>query len=119
MLPKFLPIIMLVSLTLTIIIEVIAAIILKVNKSKDILNIILANILTNPLLVSITYYIRITHDELTKNIFLAVFEILAILIEGYLYKKYLTYKKLNPFFLSLVLNASSFILVSVINLFIY
>ena len=119
MLPKFLPIIMLVSLTLTAFVEVIIAVILKVNTFKDILNVILANLLTNPLVVSVSYYVMITYNETFKNISLLVLEVLALIAEGTIFKKYLKYDKLNPFFLSLVLNVSSFVIVNIINLFIY
>ena len=52
-----LPIVMARCLFFTILIELIVALILKVRDKKDILNIILVNTMTNPLLVSLTVYI--------------------------------------------------------------
>ena len=52
----FLPTVMAVSLTLTLIIEIVVAKILKVKAFKNILNIILANVVTNPFVVSVSYF---------------------------------------------------------------
>ena len=41
-------------------------------------------------------------------------EIMVVIVEGFIYKKYLKYDKLNPFFVSLILNASSYFIGGVI-----
>jgi hypothetical protein len=111
--------ILLNSLLLTIIIEFIIALLLKVKDKLDLINVLLVNILTNPLLVSISLYINIKHSLLLKNILIIPLEIIVVLVEGFIYKKYLKYNKINPYLLSLILNGSSFLLGEVINKIIY
>lgn len=113
-----LPIVMARCLFFTILIELIVALILKVRDKKDILNIILVNTMTNPLLVSLTVYI--TYNRIfNRTLSVIVLELLVVLIEGFTYKKVLKYKKINPFILSLILNASSYFIGEIINYFIY
>lgn len=110
-----LPKIMIICLLCTILIECLAAFILRVKSKKDYFNIILVNILTNPLVVSISVIIQVTLGMKIKNISLLILEILAFLTEGMIYHKYLEYKKINGFLLSLILNISSYFLGIVIN----
>lgn len=113
-----LPIVMARCLFFTILIELIVALILKVRDKKDIINIILVNTMTNPLLVSLTVYI--TYNRIfNRTLSVIVLELLVVLIEGFTYKKVLKYKKINPFILSLILNASSYFIGEIINHFIY
>ena len=118
MLIRDLPVVLLRSLAITIIIEMIVAIILKYRK-KDLINVILVNILTNPLLnsivVAINYYYGVTY----RNISLIILEIMVLLIEGMIYQKYLKRRKINGYILSLILNLSSFLIGEVINKIIY
>lgn len=115
MLINDLPIIMLRCLILTIIIEVVIGLILKIKNKKDILNIILVNIVTNPIVVSIPVYINIKFGLLERNISLITLELLTLFIEGYIYKKVLNYKKINPYLISLILNMSSYLIGEIIN----
>ncbi len=105
-----LPIVMIRCLLITLIIELIVAIIIGVRKKKDIFNIILVNIITNPLVVSINLYFSFLYLQKGKIISLIILEILAFLIEGIIYNKYINFNKINPFLLSLVLNVSSFVI---------
>lgn len=115
MLINDLPLIMLRCLILTIIIEVIIGLILKIKNKKDILNIILANIITNPIVVSIPVYINIKFGLLERNICLIILEIITLFVEGFIYKKVLNYKKINPYLISLILNMSSYLIGEIIN----
>ena len=110
-----LPIEMIKCLSITIIIELVFALILKVRDKKDMLNIVLVNILTNPLLVSITVWFNFEHGILGRNISLAVLEILVVIIEGFIYKKVLKFNRINPFLFALILNVISFVIGEVIN----
>lgn len=113
-----LPIVMARCLFFTILIELIVALILKVRDKKDIINIILVNTMTNPLLVSLTVYI--TYNRIFNRILsVIILELLVVVIEGFTYKKVLKYKNINPFILSLILNASSYFIGEIINYFIY
>jgi hypothetical protein len=109
---------MLICLSLTIVIEVLVALLLKVRNKKDILNIVLVNILTNPLLVSLTNLISINYGLELAYISLFTFELLAVFVEGFIYKKYLEYDKINHYLLSAILNLISYLAGLLINIFI-
>lgn len=115
----FLPINMLICLSLTIFIEIITAYCLKVRKCKDFINIILVNFITNPLVVTIPFYCNIYHGITARNIILVILEIVAILVEGFVYKKYLNFDKINPYIISLILNLISYTVGKFIYMFIY
>ena len=113
-----LPLIMLICLISTIMIELIMSLLLGIRNKKDILNVILVNIMTNPLVVSILMYI--TYNRLfNTTISIIILEILVILTEGFTYKKVLTFDKINPYVLSLILNISSYFIGRVLNNIIY
>lgn len=113
-----LPLIMLICLSSTIVIELIMSLLLGIRNKKDILNVILVNIMTNPLVVSILMYI--TYNRLfNTTISIIILEILVILTEGFTYKKVLTFDKINPYVLSLILNISSYFIGELLNNIIY
>ncbi|MBR3888104.1 MAG: hypothetical protein IKJ32_03300 [Clostridia bacterium] len=101
---------MLLALVITILMELIIACIFKVRNKKDLINIILVNICTNPLLVSITYVVFLKFGNTTQNIVEIFLEIIVFIIEGVLYRKYLKLNKINPYVFSAMLNLSSYIL---------
>lgn len=106
----FLPVGMIICLSLTIAIETFIALLFKIKNIKDFINITLANLITNPLVVSICFYFNIYHGLLISNIIMAILEIIAILVEGFIYKKYLKFDKINPYVLSLILNLTSYVI---------
>ena len=118
MLISDLPIVMLRCLLITVFVEVIIAIILRYRK-KDLLNVLLVNILTNPLLNSMLVYINFYYGLKTREISLVIFEILVVIVEGMIYHKYMERRKINGYVLSLILNVSSYVLGLVINEIIY
>ena len=94
-------------LLLTIIFEMTAAYLLGIRNRKDILLVILLNILTNPVLVLISSFLMYHEGVKTGRLLTyAVLEPLVILTEYYFYHRYLTAGK-NAFLLSLVLNLVS------------
>lgn len=107
--------IMFMCLIITITIEILLAYALKVRDKLDFLNVLLVNILTNPILVITTYMIGIASTKMNQDIFTYVFEVLVVLAEGYIYKKVLKYKKINCFILSLILNIGSYLIGLLIN----
>lgn len=113
-----LPLIMLICLSSTIVIELIMSLLLGMRNKKDILNVILVNIMTNPLVVSILMYI-IYNRLFNTTISIIILEILVILTEGFAYKKVLTFDKINPYVLSLILNISSYFIGGLLNNIIY
>lgn len=112
-----LPFIMCKCLILTIIIELVVAILLKVKDKKDLLNIALVNIATNPIVTSVPVYFNLRYGILQRNIVLYTLEVLTVITEGLIYKKVLRYKKINPIVLSLILNLSSYGIGEIINRF--
>ena len=110
--------IMIRCLLLTIIIEVTIACLVKVKNKKDLINILLVNIITNPLVVTIPIYFNFKYGITARWIVLITLELLTIIFEGYIYKKYLKYDKINPYILSIILNSASYSIGEIINMFI-
>ena len=109
-----LPYYMVKCLLLTILIEVLVAFILGYRK-KDLLNVILVNIITNPIVVTIPVYFNVKYGLFERNVSLAILEVTTLFTEGFIYKKSLNNKKINPFVLSLLLNLASYFLGVIIN----
>ena len=105
-----LPHVMILALAITTLIEILFAFIIKIRDKQDILNIVLANILTNPLLVSVTFVIFLKYGERVQSMIEILVEIIVLVIEGLIYEKYLRYNKINPFLISFILNFSSYIM---------
>ena len=110
-----LPFIMIKCLLCTIIIEVLVALILKIRDKKDILNIVLVNIVTNPIVVSVPTLMLVKYGYNIQIITILILEVLTVIIEGFVYLKVLKYTKINPFIISFVLNASSYLMGKLIN----
>ena len=109
-----LPYYMVKCLILTILIETVIAFILGYRK-KDLLNVILVNIVTNPIVTTIPVYFNVKYGVFERNIALLVLEITTLFIEGFIYFKCLERRKINPFILSLLLNLASYGLGLIIN----
>ena len=110
--------IMLICLSSTIVIEISMSLLLGIRNKKDILNVILVNVMTNPLIVSIIMYI--TYNRIFNlTISIIILEILITLVEGFTYKKVLKFDKINPYVLSLILNISSYFIGKLLNNIIY
>lgn len=114
-----LPIIMIRCLFCTIVIETVMALIIGIREKKDLLNVILVNIVTNPLVVIFPVVFEIQFGYQERMISIIVLEVLAFLFEGFVYYKWLKYQKINGFLVSLILNMSSYWLGELINYFIY
>lgn len=113
-----LPLLMLRCLLLTIIIELILALILGIRDKKDIINVVLVNIITNPIVVLTPIIIYLKFGAIISRISLIILEILTVLVEGLIYKKVLKFNKINGLLLSLILNLASFLIGELINNFI-
>ena len=110
-----LPLIMVKCLLFTIIIEVVIGFIIGIRNKKDILNVILVNIFTNPLVTSIPVFIYIKFGYKMEVVTLVTLEIFAFVSEGFLYGRILNNKKINPYLISLILNLSSYFIGCLIN----
>lgn len=109
-----LPYVMIKCLLFTIIIEVTIAFILGYRK-KDLLNVLLVNVLTNPIVTSIPVYFNVKYGLKYRNISLFILELIVLVFEGFIYHKYLDRKKINPYVLSLILNGASYFIGVIIN----
>ena len=102
------------SLGLTILIELLFAIIIGIRNKKDLLLVGLVNILTNPPVV-LAYYILIFYAGIGGIYIKVPLEITVILVEMYYYKSYgNTFK--HPFWFSFFANAVSFGIGEIINI---
>lgn len=106
---------MIKCLVFTIIIEIIVGLLIGIREKKDILNILLVNVLTNPLVVSIPIYVLVKYGYNEQIISLVILEVLTVIVEGFIYLKTFNYKKINPFIISLILNLSSYLIGEIIN----
>ena len=113
-----LPKVMLICLFCTILMEVTAAYIMHVRKKEDFIMIILVNILTNPLLTSITAACFVYWGYTVHYISEAFLEITVVIVEALLYRKTLRWKG-NPLVLSLVLNSVSYLLGKAVGMIIF
>lgn len=102
------------AFSITIIIETLLAYILKIREKEDLLNIIIINFITNVALNIFIIISSILFNKLIINIILL--EILIVVIEGIFYKKKLSYKKINPFLISLILNTASYLFSIIIKI---
>lgn len=109
-----LPYVMARCLILTVLIETLIAFILGYRK-KDLINVILVNVMTNPIVVMIPVYFNVKYGIVERNIALGILEIVTLFVEGFIYYKFLERRKINPFLLSLILNFSSYIAGVIIN----
>ena len=106
---------LIISLILTIIIEVPIAILLGVRNKNDIKIAIWANVLTNPAVVFISNCSMLIVNQFWYSIIVAILEILAVIVEFWVYNNFLVKYKNSPFKLSLICNAISFLAGIVIN----
>ena len=107
---------MLCNLSLTIIIELGIALLLEIKEKKDILNLIVINCITNPILNYIMMVVvYLTSNNVIIYFLFFLFEIMVIDLEYRFYKKKLVFKKISLLLLSIMLNISSLILGLIIS----
>lgn len=96
------------SLGLTLLIEIPAALILGLRRKEDILLVGLVNILTNPIVVLILNLFFLFTASPPPWFLILPLEVFAVLTEGFIYQKGLSYRRIHPFLLSLILNGISY-----------
>ena len=105
-----------VSLILTVALETGFFLLVGKRNKKDLLLLILANIITNPAVV-LLYWLASAYTDWNRIIIKIPLELFAVLTEGYYYKKYGRDFK-RPYIFSVSANAFSFIIGVIIqNLF--
>lgn len=103
----------------TIIIETLIAFLIGIRNKKDILNIILVNLITNPIVFSIPLLIASLYGPTKSKIIFYLLEVLTVLFEGFIYSRNLQYRKINSLLLSLLLNLCSYLLGLILLPYIY
>ena len=104
---------LLISLGITIILELAFALIFKVRRVHDLLLIVVVNIITNPAVV-LLHYLLVQRAGLPQILVVILLETTAILVEGFYYKRYA--ENVNkPFVFSLGANAFSYFTGLLIN----
>lgn len=96
-----------VSLLLTLVLECGFFFIVGKSDKKDLLLLVLVNVLTNPLVV-LTFWLIQSYTYWNAYIVLVVLEVLAVVVEGGYYKKFGESFK-RPFLFALAANAFSFL----------
>ena len=97
------------SLGLTQLLEIPVALLLGIRRKEDILLVGLVNILTNPVVVLICNLFLLFTASSPPWFLILPLEVLAILTEGFLYRKGLSYRRIHPFLLSMILNGISYL----------
>ncbi|MCL2160166.1 MAG: hypothetical protein FWH48_12225 [Oscillospiraceae bacterium] len=95
-----------VSLVLTIVLELGFFFLAGKKNKKDLLLLVMVNILTNPAVV-VLYWLMVFYTDWNREIIKAPLEIFAVLIEGRYYKKYGKDFR-HPYLFSAAANAFSF-----------
>lgn len=108
---------LIVSLILTLIIEIAISLILGIRKCQDIFVIICANICTNPIVVYVSNCFKLLNKQYIYIIVVIILEILAVIVEFLIYKKYLKFERVKPLMISIINNAISFSIGLLINNF--
>ena len=98
---------LIVCLILTLVLEETAALIAGVRKGFDLIVILFANLLTNPVAVY-TGMVLSAFTDIPRPLYIIVLELAVFITEALIYKQILFTKKPSPFLLSLILNSVSF-----------
>ncbi len=110
---------LIISLFLTIIIELTISFIIGIRNKEDIEVIVWANILTNPIVVYLANCLKLLNNNLIYNILIIIMEIVVIIVEFIIYKKYLIFKEKTPIFISSINNIISYSLGIIISKIIF
>lgn len=99
---------LLISLGLTIVIELLISFLMGIRRKQDIKIVVCANICTNPLVVYIANVLLVLCRPTAVVIAVLLMEIGVCIAEGYIYKKCLAFYKKSPYLLSVINNILSF-----------
>ena len=108
--------IMLHCLCVTLLVETVAALLFKI-RGADLLYVVLVNVLTNPIVVYISMFWGYRFFGVGRILIVAIPELCAFLVEGFIYYKCLNNRKVNGYLFSLVLNICSYGIGEIINFF--
>lgn len=109
---------LIVSLFLTVIIELVVSLIIGIRGKEDLKVVFLANVITNPIVVFTANCVSFLNNEVLYYVVVFILELLAIIVEFIIFKKFLNFKKKSPLFISCINNIISFSLGVVISIII-
>ena len=107
---------LIISLMLTLIIELSVSLIIGIRKEEDIISVIAVNTLTNPIVVFIANIIYGLGNKLLYWVIVIIMEIIVVFVEGKIFDKALSFKKLSGLKVSFINNFISFTLGLIISL---
>ena len=110
---------LIVSLLLTIIIEISISFIIGIREKEDLKVVFFFYVLTNPVVVYIANCVKLLNNNVIYNIIVFIMEVLVIIVEFSIYKKFLDYKKKSPLLISSINNIISFSLGIIISKIIF
>ena len=110
---------LIVSLLLTIIIEISISFIIGIREKEDLKVVFWTNVLTNTVVVYIANCVKLLNNNVIYNIIVFIMEVLVIIVEFSIYKKFLDYKKKSPLLISSINNIISFSLGIIISKIIF
>ena len=94
------------SLSLTLVLEILFFLITGKKDKKDMLLVMMVNILTNPVVV-LVYWMALLYTDWNKAFIIVPLELFAVLTEGYYYSRY-GHRFTHPYIFSLAANAFSY-----------
>lgn len=103
-----------ISLTMTLVLELSYALLWGVRGRHDLLTAAAVNVLTNPIVVFVYYYIRIRHLPIRYGLVTLVMEVWAVVTEALLYRRFAK-RVSRPWLFSLSANAFSYAVGELIN----
>ena len=86
-------------------------------RRRDLVFVALANLLTNPPAVVLTFLCGLYFGKTARIISIILFEAAVFITEALIYRSNLEKRRPSPFLLSLILNAASFAGGEIINIF--
>ncbi len=95
------------SLLLTVVIELGVLALLRVRGKQNFLVALYANMLTNPPVVFVADVLFLFYPSVAWPL-IFLLEMGVVLVEGWIYRRYLSYNVLNPWVLALLANLISF-----------
>lgn len=104
---------MAISLSMTLFFELLFAVCWKVWGKREILLVILVNVLTNPIVVC-SFYMNYKYQFMNLALLTMIMEVAAVVTEALLYKRF-SKKVVHPWWFSIGINAFSYSIGELIN----
>lgn len=105
-----------ISLVLTLIIELEASHLLGIRGKNNIKVVLCANTITNPIVVYVSNIAALFGNERAYVLAVIVLELFALIVEFSIYKKHLNFSRISPFFTSAINNVASFGIGLILNM---